>query len=405
MLAMGLKRYGRLTGIIAALTFCAKAGLADSVNDRQLPEVSVQIAAPEVTVFRYATQACDKGDIPDAPARAVRLPNDGVLVFASHYRNRVLSGRDLPTVQRNCRVVYQGADDPDPMNFNDRLWITSPWTPDGRHIFALVHGEYQGHRHPGRCPTGQYIDCWYNAISLAVSSDGAQSFARPSGNSLVAVLPYPYDAEAHHQIGYFNPTNIVSADGEFYVIVYATGYRGQQKGSCVLRTRDVGDPASWRAWDGTGFGVRFTNPYMPVVDPSAHVCRPVDEQHLPTVVMSLVQHVQSGVYLALFVAANDDPQEPQEQAIYVAASWDLISWSGRSKVMSIMTPGHQRCSGPAPLGYPSLLDPNSLSRNFSTVGDDAQLFLTRFNLRDCQVSLDRDLIRFPVKLHVRLSGQ
>jgi hypothetical protein len=73
--------------------------------------------------------------------------------------------------------------------------------------------------------------------------------------------------------------------------------------------------------------------------------------------------------------------------------------------MSISTPGRQRCPRSAPLGYPSLLDPNSVSRNFETVGDNAQLFLTRFNLQNCEVSLDRDLIRFPVKIQAQLSGQ
>jgi hypothetical protein len=393
------------TRIMLVLTLFTTAGVASGANDRQLPAVSVRITAPEVTVFRHATEACDKDDIPDAPARAIRLADDSVVLFAPHYRNRILSGRNLTTVQPNCRVVYQGADDPDPANFNDRLWITSPWTPDGGRVFALVHGEYQGHRHPGRCPTGRYIDCWYNAISLAVSNDGAQSFARPRGNGLVAVLPYPYDSDAHRQIGYFNPTNIVSDGGEFYVMAYATGYRAQQKGSCPLRTRDLEYPASWRAWDGNGFSVRFTDPYMPVVSPTEQVCSPVDQQHLPTVVMSLVRHAQSGAYLALFVAANNDPKESETQAIYVAASWDLITWSEKSKVMSISTPGRQRCPRSAPLGYPSLLDPNSVSRNFETVGDNAQLFLTRFNLQNCEVSLDRDLIRFPVKIQAQLSGQ
>jgi hypothetical protein len=287
-------------------------------------------------------------------------------------------------------------------SFNDRLWITTPWTPPGACVFAFVHGEHQGHRHPGRCPTGRYVNCWYNAIGLAVSDDGTQSFAWPHGNHFVAVLPYPTTSTRTTK-SYFNPTNILSAGGKFYVMAYATGYRAQQKGGCLLRTRDLGSrlmaSVGWQRLQRTVYQ------YLCAGGNPADVCSPVDEQHLPTVVTSLVQHAQSGAYLAVFVAANEDPKETQEQAIYVAASWDLIRWSGRSKVMPTTMPGKQRCLGPAPLRYPSLLDPNSRSRNFETVAGDAHLFLTRFNLKNCEVGLDRDLIRLPVKIQVQLSGQ
>jgi len=61
------------------------------------------------------------------------------------------------------------------------------------------------------------------------------------------------------------------------------------------------------------------------------------------------------------------------------------------------------CSASAPLAYPSLIDPDSPSANFDTVGDTAQLFLTRFNLEHCRTSLDRDLVRIPVLVTINPS--
>ena len=56
------------------------------------------------------------------------------------------------------------------------------------------------------------------------------------------------------------------------------------------------------------------------------------------------------------------------------------------------------CEDKAVFAYPSLLDPDSPSRNFDTVGDRAYLYLTRFNMTDCKLPMNRDLVRYPVKI-------
>ena len=88
MIVGGPPKLGWLMRIILVLTLTVKAGLSNGANDRPLPAVSAQIAGPEVTVFRYATQACDEDDVPDAPARAIRVADDNVLLFSPHYCNR-----------------------------------------------------------------------------------------------------------------------------------------------------------------------------------------------------------------------------------------------------------------------------------------------------------------------------
>ena len=57
-----------------------------------------------------------------------------------------------------------------------------------------------------------------------------------------------------------------------------------------------------------------------------------------------------------------------------------------------------RCGDVPPIAYPSLLDARSTDRNFMSVGQTAELFLTRFNITGCRTSMDRDLIRVRVTI-------
>ena len=56
-----------------------------------------------------------------------------------------------------------------------------------------------------------------------------------------------------------------------------------------------------------------------------------------------------------------------------------------------------RCGDPEPIAYPSVLDPDSSSRNFETTGKRAYLYFTRYNYESCQETLDRDLVRVPIE--------
>lgn len=355
------------------------------------PSVELRVAGPPETVFEYARDKCDGSDIPDAPARAVRLRSGQVQLYAPHWRNRVLSGPSLLQVRPDCRIVYAGAERDEPAAFNDRTWITAVYTLDGATIHAVLHNEFQGHRRPGLCPTGRYMDCWYNALTAAVSDDAGASFHRSAGPALVAALPYRYDQAVGRHRGYFNPSNIVARDGHHYMLAFTTRAFAQRPGNCLLRTDRIADPGAWRGWDGAGFGMRFIDPYREGgLPPEQHVCAPVDVAHLRWPVTSLVRVAESGVFIALMMNSGRDG------GVFAAASSDLLHWSEPARVLPGQGERAWRCGEPSPLAYPSLLDPASGSANFETVGTTAMLFLTRFNLRDCRTGMDRDLIRIPV---------
>lgn len=361
----------------------------------QLAAVRIAVAGPAVTVFRHASQACDALDIPDAPARAIRTRVGGVQLYAPHFVDRRLAGPDLLHLSPDCRVVYRGAESDDPAAFDDRGWIASLFTRDGVTIHAVVHDEFQGHRRPWLCPSGRYLECWYNALVAATSTDGGLSFHRAAGGAaLIAALPTRYEASVGGHAGYFNPTGPVRLRGATYMMAFATRAGAQEEGNCLLRTTDPADPRAWRGWDGAGFGVRFVDPYAPagVTSEGLHVCAPVGAGRLRWPVTGLVRRGEDGPFVAVMMDSARDG------GVYFASSPDLLDWSAPVRLLAAGGAGHWSCGDLPPLAYPSLLDPASPSADFSTVGESAMLFLTRFNVAGCRLGMDRDLVRIPVRL-------
>ena len=374
----------KLLIVIAALL------LAGAAQAQPVPALRLELTGPPVSAVPGARPGCDALDIPDAPARAVRLATGEVELYATHFLNRVDAGADLLHLGHRCPVVMQGANNDDPAAFNDRAWIASPWTPDGRTVWAVVHNEFQGNRRPALCPSRRYMDCWYNALTEAVSRDGGHTFGRVPGRALVAALPYRYDQLERGHHGYFNPSNIVTLAGAQYMFAFATQARAQRDGNCLLRTTAVETPEAWRGWDGSAFTVAFADPYAQPGRPEAHVCAPVGRGSLRWPVTSLVRHKPSGLFIALM------QDGARGGGVYYATSPDLLHWSGPALLLPAVGLGAWTCADPAPLAYPSLLDPAADGRNFETVGAAPVLFATRFNAKNCRPDADRELVRWDV---------
>ena len=384
----------RLALSVCGLGISLQMGIPAPVRAAEIrPGLRLTVAGTVTTVFSRSRNGCDPVDIPDAPARAIRLASGSVQLYAAHLYNRRFVGPNLLTLSNDCRIVFKGNERDDPAAFDDRAWIASLYTPDGRTIFAAIHNEFQGQRRPALCPSGQYMDCWYNAITAAVSRDGGMGFSRLApGSDLIAALPYRYDEVTGHHVGYFNPSNMVTDKGMLLMMVFATEAKAQRPGNCLLRTDRISDPAAWRAWDGKGFGASFIDPYVAAATKDVHVCAPVGGGQLRWPVTSLVRHAPSGLFIALMMNGAHDG------GVFFATSLNLIDWSSPIKLMDGLGEGTYRCGDAGPIAYPSLLDTNSSDRNFMTVGDSAELFLTRFNVSGCKTSMDRDLIRIPIAI-------
>ena len=341
-----------------------------------VPTLSGAVIGPKQVVFD-TQNGCEQIDIPDAPARAFRDDHEIVHLLATHYVARAMLGPNLNELKRDCRVIYRSLRDPDPAHFQDNNWLYSFYTEDGRRIAALVHSEYDADEFPGMCATPSETDnCWWNTVTFAQSLDGGYSFAVPNPpRNLVAALPYRYViGNRASAFGYSGPTNILKIGGLYYALINNWPYKAQKYGPCLIRTSDVFDPGSWRAWDGRDFTIRFSDPYREAITkPEEHVCTPV----LAGIAESLSQHVRSGAFIVTQFAADDRFNGPP--GLYIQGSRDLLHWS--KPVLLVRSVDLEVNDGPGKwtYEYASLLDPASDDRNFSTISDTPYLYYVRFD--------------------------
>jgi hypothetical protein len=341
-----------------------------------LPQISAAFVGPAQAIFDTRTQSCELIDIPDQPARAFRDDRNNVHLVASHYVVRAMVGPTLNKLRQDCRVIYRSPEDPDPAHFQHRNWLAAFYGVKGRGISALVHSEYEADAIPGMCATPAATDnCWWNTITFARSVDNGYTFQVPKPpRNLVASVPYPYvKGNRASAYGYDMPTNILRINRFYYAMLNDWPFKAQKYGPCLMRTMDIFDPASWRAWNGVDFSVRFINPYQESnSQPEQHVCAPV----LAGEVESLVFHEQTGCFIATQFTPDGRFGPP---GFYLVASADLIHWSEPTLVASRKELLERESRGNWEYGYFSLIDPASSDRNFSTISSTPFVYYVRLD--------------------------
>jgi hypothetical protein len=375
-------------------TICAASTPAEMTG---LPILTGTVIGSPEPVFDTKTQSCEEKDIPDTQASAFRDDHNIVHLFSTENVARAMLGTSLDNVKRDCAVVFRSRHDPDPSHFQQNEWLASFFTEDGKHIAALVHMEYHGSQVPGMCAPGPKAGtrCWWNAVTFAQSSDGGYSFTTPPPpHNLIAAPPYRYDKDIKAgPVGYFGPTDIVKHDNYYYAFINDWGNKPQSYGSCLIRTADVNDPGSWRAWDGKGFTVRFIDPYTePDAVPAQHVCARVQGAIYETA--SLVYHPRTGSFIVTQLTPDRRFGDP---GVYVTASADLIHWSPPRLIISTAQLSVQAGQGRWLFEYASLLDPTSTDRNFSTVSDTPYVYIVRSDMN--HPPLTRLLFRQKIRLN------
>jgi hypothetical protein len=362
--------------VFAALTTRHKTLPGQATHDP--PNLSATFVGPAQPVFD-SRQGCEDLDIPDQPPRAFRDDQSHVHLIASHYVVRAMVGPTLDTVKHDCRVIYRSPEDPDPSHFQHRNWLTSFYGVQGRGIAVLVHSEYEADKVPGMCATPHDTNsCWWNTVTFASSEDNGYTFHVPEPpRNLVASLPYPYvignRASAY---GYESPTNILKVNDFYYAMLNDWPFKAQQYGPCLIRTADVFDPGSWRAWNGSDFKVRFINPYWETnVRAEEHVCPPVFSGEAD----SLVRHEPTGYFMVTQYAPDNRFGPP---GFYLSTSADLIHWSEAVLIAKTSELLAQEGPGNWYYAYFSLIDPASSDRNFSTITNMPYVYYVRFEKND-----------------------
>jgi hypothetical protein len=384
-------------------------GIAGNLSVSIVPvEVQVTIGAKEV-VMDGTAQRCEAFDVADGPPRFVRAEDGSLVMFSGNApRYYVSRGTGFGHLMRDCsQPALVSADRRTADSYENWEWVWSVYR-EGSSWHVLVHNEFHdavaATCQPGNPAPGN--PCWYNSVTYAVSTDGARSFSKPGApahtvapapNAWVPPAPgVPADGFVE---GYFSPSNIVQGkDGYYYSFLMAIPFENwnQMQGLCVFRTGTLGDPTSWRAWDGSGFNLRMTSPY--VTGEAAPVCAFLGGFMIPS---HLVYNTYLGRYMAVATSPGAlDVNGRPTCGFFFALSADLIHWSTHHLLVEASlpwcaaSPAQPGVLEPVIVMYPSIVDHADTSVNFESAGRTPHLYYMRIN----GDNLDRDVVRVPLTL-------
>jgi hypothetical protein len=381
-----------MTGL-ALLAVSASAQTVPSASGQQVstaPTINAVLDGDRTAVFSTPQDSCTANDIPDAMARAFR-DDTGTIHFISASSVTFESlGPSLGSLEHGCAAAFTSKNDPDPAAYNDQVWLDSFYTFDGKKIAALSHTEYHGWSHPGECTItnpNNYFYCEYDSDTYHESEDGGYHFhGYQAPANLVAGVPEKYQID-RGPMGYSVDSNIVSYGGWYYAILTdwqwprnCSGATGPRRcivplGGAPMRTTNVFDPASWRAWNGSDFAASFVDPYLgPVSQPQQHIFTPVKWMQF---INGLNVYAPSNVVVATLWDYWDDELGPP--GLYFSTSTDLIHWTKPKLVVTLAQISASDPKGSWLYAYFSLIDPDAPDPSFSIIGDNPYLYYVRLN--------------------------
>ena len=247
---------------------------------------------------------------------------------------------------------------------------------------------------PAPCPSNRHDMCTSISLTLGISTDGGQTYSQlPAPNHLIATFPYAYDPEWMRAV--WQPSGIVKNpnDGYYYAIIqldeHNFDYSSNLQAMCAIRTQNLADPASWRAWDGSGFNMKFINPYLHKnVNPEDHRCQPIFAGDA-TLTYGMTYNSYLEKFVVVGVYGRDDVQ-----GFFYATSDDFVNWSQKELILE--TPMGFLNGNQTPFdAYPTLIDHDSPSPSFDVTGQRAYLYYSVVtNLSPLNMNLMRVEVEF-----------
>ena len=253
--------------------------------------------------------------------------------------------------------------------------------------------------------------CWYNSATHGVSTDGARTFTKPLAPAHV-IAPPPYAwvpptpstptspiSPGKYFEGYQPPLNVFRAlDGYYYASLWTTPSKEEPSNMwpCAIRTDNLDDPASWRAWDGSEFNLRLTSPY--VTGTPGPLCgrlwSPLGDYY--------------NTYFQRYIRVYSSREWLEDKwvcGVFLRLSANLFVWSPPQLIAQILD---DRCAfDPQKPGllesgrvmYVTLIDHSDPTVNFERPGKTPYVYYVRFNRSDISDPLywfDRDVVRVPL---------
>ncbi|MBI4043390.1 MAG: hypothetical protein HY393_01115 [Candidatus Diapherotrites archaeon] len=396
---------------------CVTNGNSLSVTPH-IPAYTFQFG-PEETVLKWASGAangfCSPTDLPDNHVRAFKT-NTGLVLFASNaskkdsacnpslascdFKYYIRRGTNFNNIQSECTSYFVSGKETLPDNFNNLEWFWSGYYKDDK-LHTIVYNEYHDPNNPGSCGGSTSIEpgnvCRYTGFTYAVSADDGKTFAQPAyPSNMVAGPPLQWDAPAMNSpqgYGHYDITNIISkqegTETYYYALVHFADISGSPAYSkCLIRTNNLGDPASWRAWDGSGFTISMPSPYP---SPYTTKCASVSTSQLGPLMGTITYNSVFNKYLLVGYMANWDasffPAEVKCGFFY-STSDNLINWSQakhfleyQGSAQAFQPAGQNPCntsakiiSYGAAIDHEQLNDPND--PNFEKSGKDFYIYFT-----------------------------
>lgn len=375
--------------ILVAVLLCMGCSLPARPGHTADPPPVLRItpaSAPQF-LYRWSADRCEDEFLPDSPARAFRRADGRMVLLTAHRENWSLVGDSFRTLRPTCASILRSSSYS--RETDGLLWIQAVYTRDGNTITALISQDMKTVTRAAGCNNqGRTAQCWLNRIVAATSTDMGRSFSLLEANRRVAMsLANEYPSLARGRVGVFTVSNIVERDGQFYIMAWVQNRGSQTSGNCLLRSADPMNPSGWRAWDGTSFSLDLNG------SQDGRQCRTISTGRLPTEVRSLSYVTKHNVWVAIVAARQTLTGEDAVEVpgFYYSLSPDLMNWSTPRRLMPApLRPREEQ--NDFILSYPSMLDPDSHSRNFDTIdGDRPVLLFTRANLVNGNGSLNRDI--------------
>ncbi|MBS7697970.1 hypothetical protein [Chelatococcus sp. YT9] len=319
-----------------------------------------------------------------------------MVLISGHLTNWFMEGDRLDSVKPNCSISSRAAESPNPAEFDDRYWIQALLPVGEGRVIGLGSQEFMGKRHKGVCDgPGAQSPCWYSSI-VTVSADAKDlDFSLlPKAERLVASSSKPFDPKVK-MTGFFTTSNIVR-DGQYLYFVGWTA--GEAKpgpnGNCLFRSTVA--EAARGEWKVLSEG-QFTRPPQAYRgdDATTH-CDNIGagRQGKPPFgrFRSIVRLKSHDLWLATYNTGLPNP------GVFYTTSKDLVNWS-EPKMLADFKPFWQSKGACQDyFEYPSFIDPASDSDIFDTAGDAFYVYFTRLNWTNCKRGMDRDIVRFPVRV-------
>ena len=167
----------------------------------------------------------------------------------------------------------------------------------------------------------------------------------------------------------------------------------------MLRTATIEEPASWRAWDGTGYGYAFDDPYAGGERPDDAGCRPVSPNLLNGPLRSVLLHKPTGLFVGVMLTAGTTRETREARGVYYTLSRDLVEWSRPQPLLIASTRAEVkrlsdgRSEAKAAIDYPSIIDHASPGDNFEFLAGEPHLYYVELPVTNGKLTGERRLVR------------